>query len=55
MIIEFTADKISFRGPTVDGGYKMVIDVGEYEAKMIAELIKIPQQTMLKIKIEYDE
>ena len=50
--MEFIADKISFRGPQVDGGYKITFDVGEYEQLKIVELMKIPQQTTIKVSIE---
>jgi len=52
MKIELDADKITFSGPNVDGGYKITFHTGEYSQNQIAELMKIPQNTALKVTIE---
>ena len=53
--IRFSADKVKVFGPKVDGSFTVTFDVGEYEQKKVAELLGIPQQTMLSVTIElYD-
>jgi hypothetical protein len=52
MIIEFGADKLKVYGPKSDGGYTITFETGEYEQIKIAELLKIPQQTTMKVKVE---
>lgn len=52
MKIEFNADKVKIYGPKTDGGYTITFETGEYEQEKVAELLKIPQQTSLKIIVE---
>lgn len=52
MRIEFTADSVKFSGPMVDGGGKVTFDIGEYMIGKAIELLKLPQQTALKITVE---
>lgn len=49
--MKFTADKISIRGPLVDGGWKVTLDVGEFEKAKIAGLFLIPSDTILEVEI----
>jgi len=51
-MIELIADKVVVRGPNSDGGYSLTFYVGEYEQAKVAEVMKIPQMTALKVKIE---
>ncbi len=50
--IEFGADKVSISGPSVDGGFRITFSTGEYEQDNIAELLRIPQQTALRVIVE---
>jgi len=51
MSIVLHPDKLTFQGPQVDGGYKVVLYLGEYDKKEIVKLINLPQE-QLKITIE---
>ena len=52
MKIEFTADAVKFSGPNVDGGGKVTFDIGEFMISKAIDLLKIPQQTEMKVTIE---
>jgi hypothetical protein len=54
-MIDLIADKITIRGPAVDGSYKVTFDAGEYQQVNVAELLKIPQGTTIKVKVDYDQ
>lgn len=47
--LELIADKIIVRGPKIDGGYSVTFELGEYMQQKVAEILKIPQQTEVKI------
>ena len=51
-MIEFKADKINIRGPRIDGSYVITFEVGEYEQKKVAQMMLIPQQTMVNVKVD---
>lgn len=51
-MIEFKADRVKVSGPKADGGYSIILEVGEYEQKNVAELLKLPQMTILNIIVE---
>lgn len=51
----FNADKISLRGPSVDGSWKVTFETGEYEKEHLAELMKLPTDVPLKITVEINE
>lgn len=53
MKISFSADKVKVSGPRVDGSFTVSFDVGEYEQEKIAELLRIPQQTPLQIRVKF--
>jgi len=53
--IEFVADKIVLRGPMVDGGFAVTFYTGEYEQEKVAELMKIPQQTPVGVRVEVED
>jgi hypothetical protein len=53
-MIEFTADGKKVNGPRIDGSYTVTFELGEYEAGKIADLIRIPQQTTLKVSVEVE-
>ena len=50
-MIEFNSDKLSVRGPSVDGGYKVTFDCGEQDQLNVAKLLAIPQQTGLRVRV----
>lgn len=52
MRISFGADKVKIRGPRVDGSWVVTFETGEYEQDKIAELLKIPQNTEIKVIVE---
>lgn len=54
-LVKITADSIKVNGPRVDGSYGVTFSVGEYQQKEIAQLIMIPQQTMIQLDINYDK
>jgi len=49
--IELLTDKIKINGPKVDGTFTVSLDVGEYEQLNIAQLVCIPQGTVVKVTI----
>lgn len=51
-MISLMVDKIKVNGPKVDGGYSLLLEVGEYEQAKIAEVLSIPQPTNFKVIIE---
>lgn len=51
-IIQFNSDKIVVRGPLVDGGYAVTFFTGEYDQRKVAEILKIPQQTIVVVNVE---
>lgn len=50
--IELNPSKIVVRGPKVDGGYTITLEIGEYEQAKVAEVIMLPQQQTFKVTIE---
>jgi len=51
--LSFVADKVKIFGPKVDGSFTVSFEVGEYEQEKIAELLRIPQQTPLRIRVKF--
>lgn len=49
------ADKVKISGPRVDGSYTVTFEVGEYMVESISELIKVPQQTNIKVRVEVEK
>lgn len=50
--VTFLADKLKIVGPKVDGSLSVTLDTGEYEQEKVAELLKLPTGTPLKVTIE---
>jgi len=48
------ADKVKVYGPKVDGGYSVTFEVGEYQADMVAELVKIKGGRAIKLTVEVE-
>jgi len=44
-------DKLTFQGPQVDGGYKVVMYCGEYDKSEIVKLMALPESE-LEVKIQ---
>ena len=51
-MIQFNADKIRVSGPKIDGSYTVTFEIGEYEQLKVAELLAVPQQTNVKVRVE---
>jgi hypothetical protein len=51
-MISLTADKVIVRGPNSDGGYSLTFYIGEYEQAKVVEVMKIPQQTEIRLTID---
>lgn len=41
--MKFKADKVSIRGPKVDGSYVVSLEVGEYERNKLTEILTLPE------------
>jgi len=54
MLINMVADKVKVYGPKVDGGYSVTFEVGEYQADMVAELVKIKGGRAIKLTVEVE-
>lgn len=46
------SDKIRITGPKVDGGFSVILDVGEHGQLDVAKLLAIPQNSTIKWSIE---
>jgi hypothetical protein len=53
--INFLADKVRISGPLVDGSYNITFSVGEYQAKNVSELLRLPQNIILKVNVSEGE
>jgi hypothetical protein len=49
--ITLVSDKLTIRGPLVDGGFRLSLDVGEYMAEQVARLVTLPQQVPLEVTV----
>lgn len=49
--IRLSVDKVLIRGPKVDGGYSVTLEVGEYMKEQLAELIKLPTDQLTEVII----
>lgn len=52
-MVKLIADKISIRGPNIDGGYKVTLECGEYTKDQISELIKMLGENNYEVEIKY--
>lgn len=50
-MITLTADKLTVQGPQVDGGYKIIFYVGEYEQQNVAALMKLEQGGIITLQV----
>ena len=54
--ITFGADRVMVRGPRAsDGALTVVIETGEYQREQVAEVVRIPPNTPVKVTLEYEE
>jgi hypothetical protein len=51
-MIAFSADKVKVNGPRADGSYAITFETGEYEQEKVAEILKLPTQTALHVKVD---
>ena len=50
-IVAFESDKVSIRGPRVDGTYVISFDVGEHMRERISDLLKLPNDRVLQVGV----
>jgi len=50
--IEFVADNIKFGAKRVDGTMSVILDVGEYERVKLKPILDIPDDKIIKVKLE---
>lgn len=53
--MKFKADKIKISGPKVDGSYTVTFEVGEYEQQIVAQLMLIPQNTIIEVEVKSEK
>jgi len=54
--ITFGADRVMVRGPRAsDGTLTVTIETGEYQREQVAEVVRIPPNTPVKVTLEYEE
>lgn len=51
-MVKIIADKLKITGPQVDGGYKIILSVGEYQQEQVSKLIQIPQQQAISVEVK---
>lgn len=54
-VIEFGADKVKVNGPLTGGEYSITFYTGEYEREKAAELLKVPQETFLRVSVRVEK
>lgn len=54
-MITLHPDKITFRGPSMDGGYNVTLHVGEYEKEAISQLVQLPTEQVYSVSFEVPE
>lgn len=56
MNLNLTADQIRIRGPKVDGGYVITLEVGEFEVQTIAKLMsELDNSNVVKVTLEQNQ
>lgn len=50
--MEFVADKISIRGPRVDGSWVVSFEIGEYEVNKLQELFTLDRETLKRVVVQ---
>lgn len=51
--VDFIADKISVRSHMAGDNNRVSLDVGHYEIEKLARLLLIPEQTEIKVRVEW--
>lgn len=55
MKLKLLADQIRIRGPKVDGGYVITIEVGEYEVQNVAKLMsELDNENVVEVTLEQE-
>lgn len=53
MKLNLVADQIRIRGPKVDGGYVITLELGEYQVKTLAQLMnELNTENVVKVTLE---
>ena len=53
--INFIADKVDVGSKKIDGTRKVLLEVGEYEHNKLSPILSIPEQTNIKVKLEWKD
>lgn len=53
--VNFGADKVKISGPRIDGSYSVTFETGEYEREKVADLLRVPPETSLKVEVTYGQ
>ncbi len=53
--MQFESDKVTVRGPRIDGTIVVSFEVGEYQAAQAAALLTIGQGNIIHVTINLDE
>jgi len=51
--IKFEAHKVKVNGPLADGGYSILLSIGEYNQVAAVEALAIPQLTTVQVTMSY--
>lgn len=51
-MIKLQADKITIRGPRIDGSYVVSFEVGEYMRKQVAELLALDTEQVITVEVK---
>lgn len=51
-MITLHPDKITYRGPQVDGGWIISLHVGGYESEQISQLVQLPTDQVSTVQIQ---
>ena len=51
-MITLHPDKVSVRGPNVDGGWSVTLSIGEYEKTQVAQLVVEDELPIVEFKTE---
>lgn len=51
-MIEFKADRVSIRGPKVDGTYVISFDCGEYQRQNVQALLGLEPEQVLTVTVD---
>lgn len=56
MKLNLTVDKLTFRGPKIDGSFVITLELGEYQKQVFGELVKeLDMGAVVQVTIEQNE